>query len=70
MIINYRFCHRAIQQLPNIIGPFFHALSEATGWAFTLLLGGPDPHDAKGDINVARYDNPRVLFHQKSPVAA
>ncbi|KAF8233701.1 hypothetical protein L208DRAFT_1377182 [Tricholoma matsutake] len=59
----------AIQQLPNIIGPFFHALSEATGWAFTLLLGGPDPHDAKGDINIASYHASKTALGNQFPAA-
>ncbi|KAF5379794.1 hypothetical protein D9615_005662 [Tricholomella constricta] len=45
---------QAINDCPRVLGHFLDSLAERTGWAFTVLMGGPDP-SAKGEINVASY---------------
>lgn len=37
-----------------MVTQFLKALAEKTGWAFTVLMGGPDPQDG-GEIEVVRY---------------
>ncbi|KAF8232497.1 hypothetical protein L208DRAFT_1377618 [Tricholoma matsutake] len=49
--------------------PFLSVLLEATGWVFTLLLGGLDPHDAKGDINIASYHAGETVLGNQFPAA-
>lgn len=44
----------AILECPALLGHFLSALADKTGWAYTVLMGGPDPN-ANGDICVARY---------------
>jgi len=44
---------RAIQACPDVLSQTLSALAQKTGWAFTVLLGGPDPM-GDGDISVAR----------------
>lgn len=44
---------RAIQACPDVLSRTLSALAQKTGWAFTVLLGGPDPM-ADGAISVAR----------------
>ena len=45
---------RAIQELPHTVSHFISNLERRTGWAFTILMGGPDPH-LGGEISVGRY---------------
>jgi hypothetical protein len=45
---------RAIQACPDILSRTLSALAQKTGWAFTVLLRGPDPM-GDGDISVARF---------------
>lgn len=33
----------AIEELPNLLLSFFTEISHKTGWAFSLIGGGPDP---------------------------
>ncbi|KAG6913113.1 hypothetical protein DXG01_009577 [Tephrocybe rancida] len=45
---------QSIQDTPAYLGRVFEGLHARTGWAFSVLMGGPDPN-IKGDINVASY---------------
>ena len=49
---------RVIEGLTNFAQPILDLISEHTGWAVTLVAGGPEPADA-GRLNTLRYD-----FHQ------
>ncbi|PPQ86508.1 hypothetical protein CVT26_008391, partial [Gymnopilus dilepis] len=42
----------AIQACPNYLTQIFEPLAKKTGWAFTILCGGPDPMD-NGNLAVA-----------------
>ncbi|KAG6809852.1 hypothetical protein H0H92_014418 [Tricholoma furcatifolium] len=44
----------AIKEIPSFLGPVLHGLRQRTGWAFSVLMGGPDP-SINGDINVASF---------------
>ncbi|KAF8068719.1 hypothetical protein FPV67DRAFT_1448607 [Lyophyllum atratum] len=44
----------AIEDCPRVLNRFFNALAEKTGWAFSVLMGGPDP-SRDGDITVASF---------------
>jgi hypothetical protein len=46
----------AIQECSKWVASFLNTLSQETGWAFTVLMGGPDPEKPGGDITVFRYD--------------
>src|SRR5882757_2673451 len=37
------FCCSAQAGVLDMIGDFFDAMSKRTGWAFTVIAGGPDP---------------------------
>ncbi|RDB15505.1 hypothetical protein Hypma_004162 [Hypsizygus marmoreus] len=45
---------KAIEDCPRFLGRYLNALAEKTGWAFSVLMGGPDP-SMNGDINVASF---------------
>jgi hypothetical protein len=44
----------AIKACPQNLQSFFNKLEEETGWAFTVLMGGPNPGRPDGEITVAR----------------
>ncbi|KAK7017061.1 SERTA domain-containing protein 3 [Paramarasmius palmivorus] len=41
----------AIERIPSFVQPVLDGMSEATGWSFTLLAGGPEPADG-GRLNI------------------
>jgi hypothetical protein len=45
-----------IQECSKWVALFLNTLSQETGWAFMVLMGGPDPEKPGGDITVFRYD--------------
>lgn len=47
------FVPSAILECPALLGRFLSALADKTGWAYTVLMGGPDPN-TDGEICVAR----------------
>ncbi|KAG6807632.1 hypothetical protein H0H92_006876 [Tricholoma furcatifolium] len=58
----------AIKEIPSFLGPVLHGLRQRTGWAFSVLMGGPDP-SINGDINVASFhvgENPSRLNFSKA----
>jgi hypothetical protein len=34
---------RNIEKLPNVLADIFSGLAKQTGWAFSVLMGGPSP---------------------------
>lgn len=49
----HAFIPSAILECPALLGRFLSALADKTGWAYTVLMGGPDPN-TNGEICVAR----------------
>ncbi|TFK17978.1 hypothetical protein FA15DRAFT_710307 [Coprinopsis marcescibilis] len=46
---------RYIEMIPDLFTSFFNALGAKTGWAFTVLAGGPDPAKQDGKICTFSY---------------
>lgn len=45
---------RALEECIGPISQFFDAVRQLTGWEWTVIGGGPDPH-LGGMLNVSRY---------------
>lgn len=61
--INFLYLSSAINELPAITHKFFEQLTEASGWSFTLLMGGPSPEQAGKIISAAHHTGITHLGH-------
>ncbi|KAF8218531.1 hypothetical protein L208DRAFT_1383262 [Tricholoma matsutake] len=47
--------HDAIKECPQHILPFFKKLAEETGWAFIVLMRGPNPEKPDSEISTCSF---------------
>jgi hypothetical protein len=62
LLANSEHVWSSIQDLAGILSELLGELSDLSGWAFTVLMGGPDPQ-LEGKIRVARYFGIILLLH-------
>ncbi|KIL54941.1 hypothetical protein M378DRAFT_18405 [Amanita muscaria Koide BX008] len=53
----------AIHELPEVLSDFFTEVSRKTGWAFTLICGGPDPLNGGRIRTMGQHIGENVLGH-------
>lgn len=52
-----------INELPGVIQPIFQQVSKASGWSFTLLMGGPRSEGGGHIISEAHHMGTTILGH-------